>query len=221
MDQFVPATEGRLWMLGCFDIMASGSSWGCGAGPSEQARTPKLFSPWSRERAGWLAPQNVGSVTNQEFVLRPAAMDGNVLRVPVRQGDLSEYYYIEYRQRLGFDTKLPGDGVLIYHVDTMRKVQTCPITGTTPCRHFRVRLVEADGRADLLRTGAEGGNRGEASDLFGGSGPRQFSASTIPAARARDGSASTLVIHDIVINAATREARVRLSTAPGGVSSTR
>ncbi|NOT08629.1 MAG: hypothetical protein HOP28_10550 [Gemmatimonadales bacterium] len=202
----------RRWILGCWEIMAAGSGWGCGSGAELHQTRPSLFGPGSREAIGWLVPTLVPEVRDQEFILRPTAQDGGVLRIPVRPGDLREYFQIEYRQRIGFDDRTPGSGVLIYSVDTTRAIGG-GCSGT--CRSYREQIVEADARGDLLRTGLEGGNRGEASDAFasGGTAPTRFAANTTPAARARDGSLTTLTIHNIKVDEGARTATIRLSTA--------
>ncbi|MGH7893258.1 MAG: hypothetical protein ACREQL_01235, partial [Candidatus Binatia bacterium] len=76
-----------------------------------------------------------------------------------------EYYLLENRRRTDNDLGIPGDGILVWHVDesvgAFRTAQSNP-------RHKLVHLVEADGRSDLDLGTRNGGNRGDATDPWVG-----------------------------------------------------
>src|SRR5262249_41648033 len=76
-----------------------------------------------------------------------------------------EYYLLENRLREGADAKLPGDGLLVWHVD--ERVNGFRTAQQNPA-HKLLHLVEADGRGDLDRGHAAGGNRGDATDPWQG-----------------------------------------------------
>ena len=60
----------------------------------------------------------------------------------------------ENRQRTGFDADLPGDGLLVWHIDETQ-------TSNTDENHYEVGLLQADGQRDLELNH----NRGDGGDL--------------------------------------------------------
>jgi hypothetical protein len=107
--------------------------------------------------------------------------------------------------------------VLITHRDMQGEVR--PRAGY----RYRMRLLEADADEALIRTHAEGGNRGDAGDAFGSDGAlRKLNAFTVPALLPNaTGRPVPVAIHSITISGG--QARVRLSTgltprifSPGG-----
>ena len=199
----------RHWTIGCFGLMGGGA-WGCGSGVRTDDLGPSHFSPLARHWLGWLQFQEVGIVTDQEYVLDPVQTTEQALRVPLAPGS-AEYFLIEYRPRLGFDTTLPDDGVLIYHYDA----SGLPVhrwTSSEPPPYYH-HLVEADGDDGLRKVEARGGNRGVAGDMFGRAGVEDaLSNLTTPSTRHHLGLPSTLVIHSIRVE--NGQARIRLSTTP-------
>jgi hypothetical protein len=87
---------------------------------------------------------------------RPAVVD------PVAR---HEYYLLENRERIGADRTLPGAGLLVWHVD--ERIGGFR-TGQVKAEHKFIHLVDADGRRDLDRGHAAGGNRGDATDPWTG-----------------------------------------------------
>jgi immune inhibitor A len=198
--------DGRLWRIGCWDVMSAGSAWGCGSSLGfPESFTPVHPDPWVKELVGWVAADTIGIVTDTLLTLHPAALGGHTVRALIKPG---EYWEIEYRQRLGFDANVPASGVLIYHV-VLQRAPT-PASCQAWCDQPPL-LVEADNNNGLLRSLSEGGNKGEAGDAFGILGHTSFSATTTPAAIANDGTPTTLNISSIEIDEAGRVARVRLS----------
>jgi hypothetical protein len=88
-----------------------------------------------------------------------------VLKIPAVPNEPEEYYLVENRRKEGFDAELPGEGLLVWHVD-----ETVPGFRTAQSRpeHKLLHLVEADGRNDLDRGTRAGGNRGDATDPWAG-----------------------------------------------------
>src|SRR5262249_25094484 len=79
-----------------------------------------------------------------------------------------EYYLLENRERIGADAALPGEGLLVWHVD--ERVTGFRTAESVPA-HKLLHLVQADGRDDLDRGHAAGGNRGDRDDPFRGPPP--------------------------------------------------
>ncbi len=202
-------TEGSLptlrnWVVGCWSLMAAGA-WGCGNSAGRTgAERPPHFGPWEKMVLGWLPDlQIVGDVQNEEFVLQPTRESGSALQIHLSS---SEYLLVEYRDRTGFDRDLPAAGVLVYHVDENRTQRPC----RTCDRLYNVALVEADGNNALVRLDAEGGNRGEAGDVFASAGPARLTNSTTPSTRLHSGAASAVSFYNIVVENGV--ARILLST---------
>ena len=108
----------------------------------------------------------------------------------------------------GFDQDLPSSGVLVYHVDPTKTHNQ--LLWSEP-NWYMVSLLEADGNSSLQRNFAGGGNRGEAGDAWGVSGPGALSYSTTPSTRLNSGAASPVTIYEITI--VDGEAHITLSTA--------
>jgi M6 family metalloprotease-like protein len=207
--------EDRLWVVGCWSLMAAGS-WGCGTSNRDAWVRPTHMGAWEKEQLGWLSEvQVVEGTLEAEIVLEPVIQSGRVLKVPLEFGssaDSNEYLLVEYRKQEGFDLDLPSSGVLIYHVDPK-------IAGNQPSQASRpwhkVRLAEADGNQGLLRTFAEGGNRGEPGDAWGAIEPGRFSNSTDPSTRLNSGSPTGITFYNISLEGDT--ARIDLSTIALGI----
>jgi hypothetical protein len=117
---------------------------------------------------GWA---DVQLVTNDGHVTLPAVgASTRVAKLWARDRDHPwEYFLIENRQRRGIDKRLPGSGILIWHVDERvservmgyRRAQSNP-------EHMFLTLVQADGRDDLRIGHRAGGNRGDAGDPWRG-----------------------------------------------------
>jgi len=82
----------------------------------------------------------------------------------------SEYSLVEARQLVGFDSALPGAGLLVWRIDEAQPDNTRP-------GHYLVGLEQADGRHDLEL----GRNTGDAGDPFPGTGnTTEYDTATAP-----------------------------------------
>jgi M6 family metalloprotease-like protein len=157
----------RRWVLGCWTLMAAGA-WGCGDGANwNTAPTPSHMSVQEKMWVGWITPTVAQPGWRRAYTLRPVQTSADALLVPLRNGP--EYLLLEYRTNTGYDASLPAGGVLVYHVEQGRPTR---ISCNGCDRKYPVSLVEADADAALLRTAAEGGNRGVAGDVFTAEGDR-------------------------------------------------
>jgi hypothetical protein len=119
---------------------------------------------WSKARLGWIDVETIDRTTRR--VELPAVEEvPRAIKIPAVPGRPQEYYLLENRAQIGADARLPGEGLLIWHVDErvtgFREAQNDPA-------HKLLHLVEADGRGDLDRGHAAGGNRGDATDPWNG-----------------------------------------------------
>jgi immune inhibitor A len=164
--------------LGKWSIMAYGS-W------NDDGHTPAHFDAWHKYKLGfsevnWLTANQ----TNAEIL--QAETSPVSYRLWTSGGGGSRYFLVENRQKVGFDSSLPGHGLLIYHVDegaTNNDGEWCPGDPAVP--HYKVALEQADGHFDL--EGCYGSpNQGDAGDPFPGwvwIDKRAFDDTTMPGSR--------------------------------------
>ncbi|HEX2206090.1 MAG TPA: M6 family metalloprotease domain-containing protein [Longimicrobium sp.] len=182
----------RRWVLGCWTLMAAGA-WGCGDGSSfGRVEKPSHMGAYEKWSLGWIDEMNAGTTGTPVFTLPPVQSSGKSLRVPLRGP--AEYLLLEYRPNTGYDSGLAAGGVVMYHIEPGRPFRPCP----TCTRIYRVGLVEADGNGALVKTAVEGGNRGEAGDVF--TGTRVISDATTPSTRLNSGEPSNLALRITVAN---------------------
>jgi hypothetical protein len=130
----------------------------------DRGEQPPHLDAWSKARLGWVDVETIGHTTTGVRV--PAVTrEPRVVRIPVSPGNEAEYYLLENRLREGADAHLPGEGLLVWHVDERRWGFR---TGQRDPARKLLHLVEADGRGDLDRGHAAGGNRGDAGDPWVG-----------------------------------------------------
>jgi immune inhibitor A len=165
--------------LGYWSIMAHGS-W------NNEGKTPAHFDAWCKKRLGFSeADQLTTNQTNVEILQAETSPVSYRLWTSGMGG--SQYFLVENRQKTGFDTYLPGQGLLIYHVyenvsDTgANDNEWCP--GNPAYLHYKVALEQADGLFQLEGC-YDSPNKGDAGDPFPGSyNKRAFDDTTTPSSR--------------------------------------
>lgn len=166
-------TDNSSFGVGNWSVMGLGS-WNY---VTKQGDSPALVDPYHRWRAGWLVPTqikvNTTGVSAPRFDLGTAPNYGvyQALDNPngVEAGGSGEYFLIENRQKNGYDSGLPGSGILIWHVDETR-------TGNSDESRKLVDLEEADGANHLdSKT-----NRGDAPDAYYSGNNTNFNSGTNP-----------------------------------------
>lgn len=91
---------------GDWDIMGSGAYNGNGDRPAHH-------NMWSKKFYGWVQPQEIyydGNFSLQSSTIYPQAYFFTTSKT-------GEYFLMENMQQTGFNTNVPGNGMLIYHVD--------------------------------------------------------------------------------------------------------
>ena len=107
--------------------------------------TPPLFSAFERAELGWLEYSELEDTDNGEkFTLLPLEDDNFAYRVIVPQTNGKEYFILENRQQKGWDSFLPGHGLLVWHIDMDDDAWLNNQVNTDPT-HNRVDIIEADG----------------------------------------------------------------------------
>jgi M6 family metalloprotease-like protein len=164
------------WGLGVWSLMAYGCWLNGGL-------TPAHPDAYCKTKAGFLTPQIVG--TNTASAQFPCVEYNQVIYKLWTDGLFgSEYFLAENRQRAGFDQYLPGDGLLIYHVDETRINNNRPwYPGYTSFGHYLVALEQADGNWDL----EQNVNSGDDGDPWPGSSAHSgFDYETLPTSQSYD-----------------------------------
>jgi len=93
---------------GKWDLMAVGAYNGVKKGES-----PSHMNGHSKIELGWASAQTIAIPSPQ--TLAPVETNGQLLKYYTTSP--SEYYLLENRIKAGFDAALPGEGLIIYHVD--------------------------------------------------------------------------------------------------------
>jgi immune inhibitor A len=112
----------------------------------------------------------------------------------------NEYFLVENRQQSRYDAKLPGKGLLLWHIDDA-------VADNTNEAHYKVALMQADG----LRQLESAANRGDAGDPFPGSaGNTSFTNTSTPHSKAYSGLNSCVAVTAISSPAATMTAQLNV-----------
>jgi len=99
-------TDGEFDGTGGWDVMDVGLY--CG---SPSGSRPAHFNPFEKIRAGWVTPTlltNATSLTIPDITTNPVVYQYNT-------STDDEYFLMENRQQSGFNTDIPGHGLMIYH----------------------------------------------------------------------------------------------------------
>jgi immune inhibitor A len=192
--------------IGNWCLMSGGSWNGRGVGSAQAGDIPSHPSAWCKATQGWV------NVVVQSHNGAATVSDVGISRTIYRlwkdgNATSTEYFLIENRQRNGFDRGLPGTGLLIWHIDDS-------IPSNTNEAHYKVALVQGDGRRDLERAA----NRGDDGDPYPGVPNHiSFNATTNPSSLAYSSLPTSVAIN--AIPASSRDMVVSLevtSVAPGG-----
>ncbi len=143
--------------LGNWSVMALGS-WGNGG------LTPVHFDAWSKSKIGFVRPGVIRSNTTTVPMLN--AENYPVAKVVWTNGVFDkEYFIVENRQPILFDSYIGGSGLVIYHVDENLDDNNDQCCGSCTS-HSLLAVEQADGECDL----ESNHNTGDPGDPFPGSG---------------------------------------------------
>ena len=192
-------TDGSSSGLGNWSMMAGGSWGGGGASPAH-------FDAWCKKELGFYEP--VAPRDNRENIeIAPAEVESECYLLWTNGHFFHDFFLLENRQHIGFDSSLPGTGLLIYHVDDLVRTQNTIewYPDGEDEGHYRVALEQADGLWQLERNA---GNRGDAGDPFPGrTSNRMFDRNTTPDSRDYNGFLTQVSVRNIQV----REETIRLN----------
>ncbi len=181
---------------GRWDLMAGGS-W------NNSGITPAHPTAWCKYKAGWINPTVIlneeKNITLNSYRTDPSS----VYKIPIGDVNSQEYFLLSNRQQEGFDAHLPGEGLIIEHIDETK-------SGNTDENHYLVDIEQADGQRHLNINA----NSGDTGDAFPTASNTTFTASSTPNSNSYAGSDSKISVTDIARSGDTITAKVNA----GGVS---
>ena len=149
-----------------------------------EGRTPPNMSAYERYALGWLTPNEFSKP--EDISLQN--INTNEAYIVNADNESNEYFLFENRQKLGWDSFLPGHGMLVWHIDYNQEAWEMNIVNTRKSHQY-VDIEEADGQADATTyTG----------DSFPGtSGITSFTDETNPSMKSWAGNPQNKPITDI------------------------
>jgi len=144
--------------VGKWDIMGSGNLNGNGAWPALPTSPSIELIGGERHldiELEWLPGSDCSGPI---FEFNGLSEGGTSLKIPI--GD-EEYIWIEYRSDFGFDSHLPGNGILVLQQDLRSGDVEDNLVNAHPERAW-LKVIEADGEQNMVA----GNNDGEATDMF-------------------------------------------------------
>jgi len=181
--------------IGDWSLMAGGS-WNGSLGDS-----PAHPDAWCKIQLGFASP-NVLS-TDQSGVSIPAAESNQAIyKLWTNGAPANEYFLVENRQQIGYDTYLPADGLLIWHIDDNvadNDNEWWPGCGWGS--HYAVALVQADNQWHL--EDSTNHNRGDGGDVYPGTtSNRTFTGASGPNSNSYAGASTNVAVTNISNSAA-------------------
>jgi M6 family metalloprotease-like protein len=162
--------------VGSWSLMGSGGWNGQLVNGNRMGESPAWPDAWSRIQMGFTTPATV--TINTTSLSLPQTYNNGATSTVYKLGSTvmgpQEYYLLENREQTAntYDEYLPGQGLLIWHVDEAIGTQNdveCTAQPHSSCptgQHYKVALEQADGLRHLeLNT-----NSGDAADSFPGTG---------------------------------------------------
>ena len=148
--------------IGKWDIMASGNWNGDGAWPALPTSPSIELIGGERHQEIELEWLPGTDCTGPAYTFEGFAEGGDSLKIPI--GD-DEYVWIEYRSDFGYDSNLPGNGILVLQQDLRAGEIEDNLVNSHPDRAW-LKVIEADGEQNMVA----GNNEGEESDVFSDGG---------------------------------------------------
>ncbi len=188
--------------LGAWSLMAGGS-WNGTLGDS-----PALPDAWSHAQMGYVQPVNVTADSIDQTIVSIETTP-DIYRLWTGGAVGNQYFLVENRQQIGYDTALPGSGLLIYHVDESVTSQNDNewYPGHTSYGHYLVALEQADGLWDLERAW----NYGDDGDPYPGYwNNTTFDFSSAPSSQSYSGQVTRVAVANISVSDSVMVADFRL-----------
>jgi M6 family metalloprotease-like protein len=200
-------------VLGASDFAAI-SSMGLGDWSLMALNKGQYMDAWHRCYMGWANPVVVTTRSVcMIYCAESSSSTDTVYKIWIRQP--SEYFLVENRQKLGWDSGLPGSGLLIYHIDESVASGAADTwyPGQASSGHYFCALEQADGRWDLERSV----NAGDSGDPWPGSTSKTtFDTTSVPDSSSYSGRITNIGVGDIGASGTSMTAKLggAISAAP-------
>jgi len=175
--------------LGAWSLMASGS-WNGSLGD-----TPSFPDAFCHIQMGYINPTVITALSNNSPI-NNIESNSQIYLLWTGGNYLNEYFLVENRNLVGYDSQIPGEGLNIFHVDenvpTGNNNEWYP--GNTSNGHYLVALEQADGNYELEK-GISSGNSGD--PFPGTNGNINFDGTTIPDSKDYSGNNSFVSVSNI------------------------
>jgi len=135
LPDFYPTNNISAYGMSSWDIMDTGCYLNGG-------KRPAGYSSYERHFMGWM--DLIDPVENTSYTMAPLNTDGGTAVKVTNDANPDEYYLLEYRVRSGWDAFLPGEGILILHVD-YDQLAWYENTPNNIASHQRMTIIPADG----------------------------------------------------------------------------
>lgn len=197
---------------GVWSLMADGT-W---AGVRVYGDRPSHMDPWSKYKLGWLTPQKVTSNLPASVTIYPQNSVASAFQFGAGGPNSpdAEYFLVENRQRSGFDTALPGSGMLVWHISesTSNNDKECyPGGPSCQTQHYKVALIQADNKWAMERKLS----KGDGGDPFpGSSNNTSLNDYTLPNGKLYSGYNSTASISGVSVSQSNILATVSFGEPP-------
>lgn len=174
--------------IGKWSVMAFGS-WN---GPYGLGGSPSHLDAWSKVELGFVNPQTV-AVSPSTFQIPDIETNDIIFRLWNNNLIGDEYFLVENRQKIGYDSYIPKEGLLIWHVDEAKwgnKQEWWP--GLDPLNHYKVALEQAEGNWDLERKV----NKGDSTDPYSNITPQNciFNLNSLPSSKSYEEQDSSVCV---------------------------
>ena len=182
--------------VGYWSIMASGS-WANGG------TTPVHFDGWSKIQLGFVTPLQP---TNNLTAAAVPAVENSATVYKVWSNGVADqqYFVVENRQQTGFDSYLPGDGLVVFHVDEA-------MPNNNDQTHYKVAVEQADGDYDLENYN----NGGDSGDPWPGSSSNTtFDLNSTPDSRDYTGADTQVGLFNISSSSMNMTVDIQVETGP-------
>lgn len=130
------------YTVGFWDIMCSGNY-------NNDSRTPPTYSAYERFYLGWLKPQQL--TEKGQYSLESLQESNQAYLIADGTHNLSggnpspkEFFLLEYRSNTGWDSYLPGFGMLVWHIDYSPQAWANNTPNNGP-DFLRIHMEEANG----------------------------------------------------------------------------
>lgn len=164
---------------GSWDLMAFGS-WNNGGD------TPAHPTCYCKIKSGWITPTVVFN-SQIDVNIKPYNSASQAYKLPIGSTGSKEYFLVTNRQKAGFDSYLPGEGLIIEHVDENQP-------NNDDQNHYLVDIEQADGRFDLNKNV----NYGDATDPYPTAANNKFTVDSVPNSKSYGGADSKVSVTNIL-----------------------